>query len=507
MSNSLRALIYLEVLSVIGIVLFRMALQPHLQRLIDARTIALALLAPMPFFVAPNIWIPMAIVPVALVLASRSRAQLAGNYLVLLILVPALASTIVIGGTNIITPSVDAAIGLGGLIGLILLPARGKFHSPMLDLIVAALCILTVIADARGDPATQYIRMAIPAFFVIVVPYLLMSRGIADGADARTVILHLYFAGFVAAFIALFEVGRNYSLYYPVATRLGINLKEGTNAYMDVRAGLNRAQGAIRNSSGFGALMAILVVGLLGVRHWFRPMMFYGVAGALVLGLLLAQSRGAWLGAGAGYLAFCLYRRSYAQAAAIATVGLVAWVGVAALPRTGVLADTLGLSSGQAAGSADYRRLLFDEGVRQAFMHPWFGQSAASLDSSLEHLRQGQGIIDMVNTPLLIMLRLGVFGLLLWLMFWIMPLVLSWKGRPRGRISPDQALMFLPPAILVASFTALLFTSPYNRTMFWPLIAVGLAVPLIQLARDRGGQARQSRAAVPPQGEPQAQPA
>lgn len=494
MLASFKALIYLQVLTVVGILLFRMLLLPQFKRLIDMRTIVLILVVPALFFVSPNIWIPLAVIPVALIAGSRSRSNLAANYLALLILVPALADTIFVGGTTIWRVSSDSALGIGAFIGLLILPRGRKFGSPMLDALVGGLCILYVIADARGYPSTQIARAGATAFFTIAVPYLVMSRCVSTRADARAVILNLYFAGFVSAFITMFEVARHWSLYFEVADNLGVAIEEGTNAHLDVRAGLNRAQGAFRNSSGYGVFMAVLVVGLLGVRHWFRPLMFWGLAGALALGLLLAQSRGAWLGAGAGYLAYCLYRRSYVQAAAIATAGIVGWVAMAALPRSGFLAEALGIS-GNAALTADYRRLVFEEGLRQAMAHPWIGQSNLAMQNSLDHLRQGEGIIDLVNTPLLIFLQLGVFGFLVWLLFWIAPLMLSWQGRPRGRTTPDRALMYLPPAIIIVCFTALVFTSPYNRTMFWPLLAAGLTVPLIRLARESDAPAR--RAVVP----------
>jgi len=115
------------------------------------------------------------------------------------------------------------------------------------------------------------------------------------------------------------------------------------------------------------------------------------------LGLLSANSRGAFVALAIGVIAFDFYRRRYPDLLAKVAVGAGLFLMVlAAAQFSEFFASVLGRGSGE-AGSADYRFLLWHRGLEEIAKHPLFGTSLQTAMNHLEDLRQGEDIIDLVN--------------------------------------------------------------------------------------------------------------
>jgi len=117
----------------------------------------------------------------------------------------------------------------------------------------------------------------------------------------------------------------------------------------------------------------------------------------MALGLLSANSRGAFVALAIGLPLLDLYRRRYSElfVKVAAGAGLFLIV-VAAAQFSTFFASVLGKGTGE-AGSADYRWLLWHRGLEEIAKHPFFGTSLQTAMDHLEDLRQGEDIIDLVN--------------------------------------------------------------------------------------------------------------
>ena len=108
----------------------------------------------------------------------------------------------------------------------------------------------------------------------------------------------------------------------------------------------------------------------------------------------------------------------------------------------------------------------------------------------MEELRQGQGIIDLVNTYLIVGLNSGFVGLGLYLMFFLTILLSTIK---RLRLAPlatearilGQALL----AVLVGALLIIATVSPIYHVplLLWSVAAMCMAFGRLELSGDRTG--------------------
>jgi len=200
----------------------------------------------------------------------------------------------------------------------------------------------------------------------------------------------------------------------------------------------------------------------------------------LILGLIVSQSRGAWIAAGVGYLVRLLLQRRFGLLGIIAPIGLLAWAISGSVSGEGQLGQLLG-KSGQGEFTAQYRSRLLDRGLEEIGKHP-MGQTPEGLQITMDDMRQGEHIIDFVNSHLYIALVTGVAGGLLWLGLWIYPITASMSTKSRLR-KQQQMPLELPAAGLAACFVALLFTSPIDRNPSMVALVLGFIAAMIRIAR------------------------
>jgi O-antigen ligase len=140
----------------------------------------------------------------------------------------------------------------------------------------------------------------------------------------------------------------------------------------------------------------------------------------------------------------------------------------------------LGLSDGGASDTTTYRRELFEKG-RQVFrLSPLVGHSIPRLNVLMAELRQGEGIIDFVNTYLWIALIGGSVGLAIFIGNFADPLVSLWRRRPVLRsYEPGQAPAAFVFGCLVMLCEMLFFTSFGGRPAFLTFGLFGLGAAIL----------------------------
>jgi O-antigen ligase len=134
--------------------------------------------------------------------------------------------------------------------------------------------------------------------------------------------------------------------------------------------------------------------------------------------------------------------------------------------------------------SIDYRRQLLDDSIALLKQRPWTG--VPDYQVQLQSLRQGEGIIDIVNTYIVVMLNTGVIGLALYLLpYWIIirSLLRSLPARrddpfPPGNRRFVNGMVSLTVASLITIFTtSTIGLMPLLLLMLLALPRAWLAIP------------------------------
>jgi O-antigen ligase len=198
----------------------------------------------------------------------------------------------------------------------------------------------------------------------------------------------------------------------------------------------------------------------------------------LLAGLIAPQSRGPWVGAAALILLLVLTGPSAAKG--VARIAVLSLIGIAALAPTdfgqNLFLNTLS-SIGEEDDTLSYRTRLFQVSIVIILENPFFG--SYDFLSQMEEMRQGQGIIDLVNTFIAVSLSSGLVGLSLFIgcfltaAFGIVRGMHRLESRESEHYRLGQALLAaLVGTLIIISSTSSITVIP---VIYWPLIGVGVA--------------------------------
>jgi O-antigen ligase len=168
------------------------------------------------------------------------------------------------------------------------------------------------------------------------------------------------------------------------------------------------------------------------------------IAGTAIFwaGLFAAYTRGAWIGAVLVYFVFAALRpnpftRIFKAAFAAGVIGVLAYLS----PLGDKITSVLPFLGGQVDNfNVVYRQRLWERSWEIIQESPVWGDPAAMV--KMQDLRQGQGIVDIVNTYVGVLLDNGFVGLTLFLAFILIPLFKAWStSRKSMQVDPDFGLL------------------------------------------------------------------
>jgi O-antigen ligase len=239
--------------------------------------------------------------------------------------------------------------------------------------------------------------------------------------------------------VALFESLRHWLLYFDLSNRWG-SIAFATAYYM--RGDTTRAAVSAGHPLMLGYMMAIAFGFWLYLQSHVKSRRFrVAVAALLWLGLLAAYGRGPWLGAVVIYFIYAAVgprgmSRLFKATAMFVLLGAVIFASpvgdriVRVLPFVGKSGDD----------SLTYRQRLAERSWELIQIHPYLGDQSAR--SKMEDLRQGEGIIDFVNTYMQVTLYYGFVGLSLFLSIMLIALRKAYRTVKKcARSDPDLALL------------------------------------------------------------------
>ena len=475
MSYQLKILVYIDVLVIVGLILFRSALSNRYRFLVSGKLAIIVLTTPMVALLCGNVFIFFLYLTLIVAFNSRSRLELAGVFLFLLPSVPLLSIETGVGGIYLFAFSTVTAMGLGALVGAGVTPARGSSTLFRYDAAVWLLVVVIVFIDTRFGSPTLVLRSLGLQTLLLAAPYLLINRASRNIVEIEQLLLRWTLGATIMAVTACFQASRHWVLYeaYSQALHVPIPLQ---SAATSLRAGFLQTGGSMVNYSASGLLLAAVITVFPLLRRAFHSFGFWVVLTVLLGGLFATQSRGAWSAAIAGWAVMALWQRRWRRILFIAVGAVFLQVALSVLPATSRLAQLLG-KSGHAQETANYRSDLAVRGLAQVRNHPFLGQSTGQLTDNLSDLTQGQHIVDFVNSHLYIAMTAGVPILLVWFAIWMMPAI---DGLRQNR---KITLYAAPTGIVVSTFVGLIFTSLVDRNMTWLVIALALSASCVLIKR------------------------
>jgi O-antigen ligase len=214
-----------------------------------------------------------------------------------------------------------------------------------------------------------------------------------------------------------------------------------------------------------------------GVRRIGTTLLLWG-------GLFAAFSRGPWLGAVTVYFTFFA---AGARAVSRLVKGTLLAFAVALLIMVSPIGDrilnVLPVMGKTADANIIYRQRLAERGWEIVLAHPFFGDQFPYPE--MEDLRQGEGIIDIVNTYLGVALSYGFIGLFCFLSFILLALTTVYaRTRELVHSDPDLALFGTSLIACIVGTLVMIESSSFIlgcEKMFYVL--AGLATAYARLTR------------------------
>jgi O-antigen ligase len=215
----------------------------------------------------------------------------------------------------------------------------------------------------------------------------------------------------------------------------------------------------------------------------------FGGAGILWGGLMAAYTRGAWIGGVLVYFVFVALRpRAFSKLFKATGAALVIAVLISLTPLGNRIVSVLPFFGGQVDNfNVVYRERLFDRSWQIVQESPMLGDQAALL--KMQDLRQGQGIIDLVNTYMGILLENGFVGMTLFLSFILIALAKAWSSSRRS-MQDDPDFGTLGASLVSCTIATLVIVenesfSGVTVVLFYALAALAVAYASLGAAWQR----------------------
>ena len=443
-------------------------------------------------FLAPGFWVYVFLSTVILYISSRRETNPLGLYLFVLFVLPPFSSEI--KGLGQI--SLLFSIGPLRLLSLLILfPAWltlrrqlgyngfGRFWA---DRILVGYILYQLVLRLAGDTFTNAIREGIfYSFTDVYLPYIVASRGVRNILRFQDAIASLAVAACILGLLAVIEYGKEWLLYSSVDEALGIYFSLG--GYLGRGGKGVRAMVTAGHSIALGYILCISLMLFFSLKVVMVRKASWWVASCIMsLGLIVAMSRGPWVGALAGIVTYILLSdRAFRDLLILAGVVLLLALALFLSPYQDRVIDLIPFIGTVDEGSVTYRQDLVTVSMVVIKQHILFGSPNFRAEPVMQQLIQGEGIIDPVNTYIVVALAQGLVGLTLFSGIFFAALgslYFSWRSISRSDVymrNLGRSIM----AAMIAMMIMIATTSPilHIPTVYWMLS--GFCVGYVALCR------------------------
>ncbi|HEY9105579.1 MAG TPA: O-antigen ligase family protein [Roseateles sp.] len=409
-------------------------------------------------FICPSFWIFSPIAIGILLWAVRRDPNPLALYLLVLHIIPPISLYIpVVGVNNLFDLNNFRILALGVLLPTALGPMRSEPRPSgtslrSIDTLVILYCLLQLALFIPYESVTNTMRRGFLLALDVLLLYYVFSRAATKREQINEAMATFTLTCAVHAIIAIFESTKGWLLYQTLGGAWDV--LDGQSWLL--RGNTLRAQASAGHALTLGYLLS------MGFGFWLHLADRFEskttrLAGALCMwiGLIGSYSRAPWLTA---VLVFFLYlAMSPRGTAKVVKAGL--WLAaLSALVLISPLGDRI-LDNLPFVGTVDegnvlYRQRLAEVSWSLIQQNPFFGDPFFM--NNMEELRQGQGIIDLVNGYAAIALASGLVGLSLFVGFFAMAMLSAFGAARRAAASGSTDDEMLG-ACLVACLLGTLF--------------------------------------------------
>lgn len=463
--------VYLQATLLAGWLIFRWCLLQRPQRHIGNLPFIVLSLLNVALFFSPIYAILHAVLLILPVAISRNRQQLLVTMLVGTLGIPALPTHLIAGGIDLFAWSLQTTYGLGGLIALVATRQDRDSEPSTVNMLLVLFLTLMISIASRETNVTNWMRQAVATLCAYGIPTYVIGACLRSSAGRQTFLVTLAGLGCMISTTMIYESRVHWPLYASLEDKYGFVRTGGL--IVKFRGGAMRAYGPLDDATGAGFALVIMLAATLACQRFFKTgPIRYIVPAIMMAGILAPQSRGALIGAGIVVLGYAFYRAGVVGAGKISLI----FAPLAALyyAKSSIVGE-----NSDAQGTSDYRQRLFTRGMEEFWHHPIVGQAMNRVVARMEDLRQGEGIIDFVNSYLYFALAAGIIGFAIFCVVEFAPVVamLARRTTLNARADTGSFAAFTFSALLAASFM-LVFTSIPQRPMIVTLAVAGAALAL-----------------------------
>lgn len=350
-----------------------------------------------------------------------------------------------------------------------------KLYSIPTDKYVVGFVVLLCLLQFRDNTITNAGRESFLNFIYIFLPYYVITRVINTQEKLKKAIVALFIGIIPFALIGIFELITSWFLYFSIAQQ--IDYYSSSNQYRDVRAGGLRAMAVFFGPIVLGYVMIYAGAILLYLQSFIKNRKLVVLAGgAILLCLLATKSRGPWIGFAFMVMLFIWTgRQGFGRIVKYGIITIVLLILGSMTPTGSKYVGLLPFFGDERADTIDYRAQLLDNSMVLIKKNPLFGDVNYLNTPEMEAMRQGQGIIDIVNTYIGIALPYGLVSVLLFIGIFISLIFDCRKIFKRKTTDEDVKLL---GRVLVACIAGVMFTIftvssiSYIPTLYWVLISL-----------------------------------
>lgn len=438
-------------------------------------------------FLVSNFWLYSLVSAIIVVYSARRDSNPAALYLFLLLAAPPLADLLPTFGLLTTSIYYDHLRGLSFVLLLPLLSTVWQRNADGtasrltgVDKLVLAYVVLQFVLLFPSRQATANIRAVLLLGTDILLPYFVISRAVRSKAMLADCMASYVLAMMVLSPIAVFEMLKGWALYAMVAERWDL---VGTIHYL-TRGSFLRGQVTSGHSLVLGYCLAVGMCMWLYVqthvpKTWGRSLGTLNLVGGLVGSL----ARGSWVGSLIGSVTyFAVGPRGASRLLKAGIVGgIVAAVAILS-PWGGEIIDHLPFVGSVDADNVTYRQRLAEVSWNVIMQNPLFG--TPNYLEQMEEMRQGEGIIDIVNVYAAVALAYGFAGLSCFVGALGLGLFNCFRAvRHFAATDPDYAMMGASLIACLTSGIVMMGTvSPYLSIPYLNWSLLGLAWAYVRLA-------------------------
>jgi O-antigen ligase len=441
-------------------------------------------------FISQSFWLYAAITTIVLTVAQRRERNPLALFFILLFLIP--PASVEIPGLGLIN-YLFALDHLRLLALLVLLPAffmlrkqacTLPFGRVWPDKLLTLHIVLSALLHLRETTLTDTLRQMLYLFTDVFLPYYVASRALKQLAEFKDALLAFALAAMVLALIGVFEYSRHWLLYGSLSDVMGLNW--GMSNYL-TRGGSLRASASTGGGIVLGYVISVAIGFYLFLHTGVRSRLQQRL-GALLLaaGLFATLSRGPWIGTAAIITVFIATGRN-----ALKHLMLLGLAGVLAIPLLSIipggnkLIDLLPYIGTIEKTNITYREDLFTNSVVVIKRNPLLGSIDFLSTPEMQAMIQGEGIIDIVNTYLIVTLKSGLVGLTFFAGFFITIAFGIYRSLRTFKDKDDESHRLGRALLATLAGVLVTITTVSNISVipivYWSL--AGLGVAYIQMVR------------------------